>query len=866
MSSSDRVPIPAPLLNSKAVFRHSSRSAPNSSLETFQLGDVLQTTTNVTRRATLSHLNAAPRKISIAIDSLGTVKEAQVWKKNAPTQQLQRPASDDSSNTQLPEIDEESDLAETLEAVTDAISRRSHRTHARQRSWSIRATTRPDESATESQRRHQSVSNRPGQGLPPIATKFPGRSALKRSSSASEHKLPSTPKSAHLDPLSRKSSSTSSNPGDTSLTSTESRSSHAHFPWHKVSWEESKANSEPKSPGHSRRSSFHPGGRLKAGLAATRRVSHAFLHDRKSSIAMLYETAKIRKLQLERSKRFQLIFEYSVYLLLLALIYFVCVGRPLWGGLVWYTYVLFANYLTVSAGLVVVATLSGSYAFAPLFIIFEPDPSPNEENSNTEGASSANDTALVVPCYKSEQLIGATIEAALVAGFPASSIFVIANGNSLTPLDNTEDVCMKYSVNHFWCPVGSKIVAQYVGCYVAKDFPYVLMVDDDCILPPNFPIKSNLMRENPQIGCVGYTIKSVGPNRSRGTLCQQAQDLEYKLSGLQRAFAGKLGSATFGHGAICLWENEFVRKVFQHHPGFSVSEDWFFGHVSRELGKRIVMSTSVFVETETPAAVFIGSGGARGGFGEMTVFSQRFKRWNFFFVNGIYYNFQYIFFSWKLGWWEIGAKIFVFQEIYETLLYLIAPLVLPISFVVQPLFSVYVFVAVYVMYLINSIIFNEVHLRLKKERVGLMMLIFYYMPYKIALTAVNVGSCYWSLWKYAAYFARRHPKIVEDENVVGVVLKLEEGEYKTAGTMGSYGEAPASEGVDPFEWQRSGSFVMTESGSSRPTIRRRRTTVTTLELEVSPYGSTDMGDATQTSYAVTALDQAHVAVRDFAAV
>lgn len=48
----------------------------------------------------------------------------------------------------------------------------------------------------------------------------------------------------------------------------------------------------------------------------------------------------------------------------------------------------------------------------------------------------------------------------------------------------------------------------------------------------------------PNIKCIGYTIKSVGPNGTRGTLCQQAQDLEYKLSGIQRAFFGKIGSAT----------------------------------------------------------------------------------------------------------------------------------------------------------------------------------------------------------------------------------------------------------------------------------------------------------------------------------
>lgn len=144
----------------------------------------------------------------------------------------------------------------------------------------------------------------------------------------------------------------------------------------------------------------------------------------------------------------------------------------------------------------------------------------------------------------------------------------------------------------------------------------------------------------------------------------RAQDLEYKLSGLQRAFAGKVGSATFPHGAISLWDREFFIRTFHDHPGFSVSEDWFFGDSCRSLGGRIIMCTSIFVETETPSAIFWNrKGGSRGGFGEMTVFKQRFMRWNFFFVAGIWYNMAYIFSSWKLGWWEIGAKIFVFQEV-----------------------------------------------------------------------------------------------------------------------------------------------------------------------------------------------------------
>lgn len=410
-----------------------------------------------------------------------------------------------------------------------------------------------------------------------------------------------------------------------------------------------------------------------------------------------------------------------------------------------------------------------------------------EEPIDATKTANVSDTALMIPCYKAANLIGPTLEAATKI-FPPSHIFVVANGmsakqsntsrandiagNSPTPLDNTEEICRPFGVNHIWSPVGSKIVAQFVGCYAAKDFKNVLLIDDDCALPPNFPIVSDRLKGS--VMCMGYTIKSVGPNSSKGTLCQQAQDLEYKISGIQRALAGKIGSATFPHGAISLWDREFLIKTFSKHPGFSVSEDWFFGHVARQLGCRTQMATSVFIETETPDAVFFSSGGERGGFGEMTVFKQRFYRWNFFFVNGMYYNLHYILFSWKLGWWELGAKLFVFQEIYETLLYLATPIVVPVSLAVRPGFFFELMALTFVLYMANAVIFNELHLRRKNEKVPQKCVWLYYMPYKLVLTFVNVASCYYAIYKYATYFATRHPKIIEDDKAVNVVLQLEE--------------------------------------------------------------------------------------------
>lgn len=61
----------------------------------------------------------------------------------------------------------------------------------------------------------------------------------------------------------------------------------------------------------------------------------------------------------------------------------------------------------------------------------------------------------------------------------------------------------------------------------------------------------------------------------------------------------------------------------------------------------------------------------------------------------------YILGSWKLRWWELGAKLFVWQEVYETLLYLLAPFVLPISFIVRPAFCGYLTAATFGLYYVN---------------------------------------------------------------------------------------------------------------------------------------------------------------------
>lgn len=88
----------------------------------------------------------------------------------------------------------------------------------------------------------------------------------------------------------------------------------------------------------------------KASIAVGNTLSKAIPRTRQTSIRNTYENAKLRQKRLQRSKPCQLLFQYTMYLLLLAFVYFVLVGRPLWGGTVWYIYVLFEHHLAFVGG------------------------------------------------------------------------------------------------------------------------------------------------------------------------------------------------------------------------------------------------------------------------------------------------------------------------------------------------------------------------------------------------------------------------------------------------------------------------------------------------------------------------------------
>jgi hypothetical protein len=95
------------------------------------------------------------------------------------------------------------------------------------------------------------------------------------------------------------------------------------------------------------------------------------------------------------------------------------------------------------------------------------------------------------------------------------------------------------------------------------------------------------------------------------------------------------------------------------------------------------------------------------------------------------------------------------------LIYLVRPIIIPVSYIVQPKLAGVITVALMGMYLLAVVFFNAWHLRRKKEMVSWKVIPVYLLR-KTALTFVNTLSVYYSLYSYAAFFSQRHPRVTEN--------------------------------------------------------------------------------------------------------
>lgn len=225
--------------------------------------------------------------------------------------------------------------------------------------------------------------------------------------------------------------------------------------------------------------------------------------------------------------------------------------------------------------------------------------------------------------------------------------------------------------------------------------------------------------------------------------------------------------------AIILWEREALQTLFSTHPGYVISEDWYFGYIAQQAGYRIDFCSQVFVETETPPCLLWDSS-SRGGYGEMTVWKQRFYRWNHFFLFRIVDDTRCLLFNWRLGWRELTAKYECLIEIVDSIMNLLRPFVFVISVYLNAKLTFEYMAILTYLYGTSFGIFNLWHLRNKNEMVTFKVLPVYFFM-KFVLLWFGSASMYYGLLSYITYFSETHPKVVENNEALEAAYNIRLG-------------------------------------------------------------------------------------------
>jgi hypothetical protein len=88
------------------------------------------------------------------------------------------------------------------------------------------------------------------------------------------------------------------------------------------------------------------------------KTSSQTISSEQSHLQEVYEKAKLRGVAIQRKHWVRLLFEYSIYALLVLFVYFVLVGMPLWKGAVWWLYWVVRTKFVITGGYAIIIGLA----------------------------------------------------------------------------------------------------------------------------------------------------------------------------------------------------------------------------------------------------------------------------------------------------------------------------------------------------------------------------------------------------------------------------------------------------------------------------------------------------------------------------
>jgi hypothetical protein len=230
-------------------------------------------------------------------------------------------------------------------------------------------------------------------------------------------------------------------------------------------------------------------------------------------------------------------------------------------------------------------------------------------------------TALIIPCHNSDHGALAKVIQSALSHFRPRDIFIVDNGRSRYPTSQNFRLFIRSQssdINYLWSPIGSKNAAQLVGAMAAKDYEFIMTVDDDVSIPATFCPPIDKLDEVTK--ACAFPLKAIDANGNSPLFLVAWQDCEYKMSGLTKLAESSICGVLYPHGAGWFCEREtLIDLISNYHSIDFIAEDVNTGLSMQKMKKRIAFDATCILETEVPTTIFGGPG--------LNWWNQRYRSW-----------------------------------------------------------------------------------------------------------------------------------------------------------------------------------------------------------------------------------------------
>jgi hypothetical protein len=229
-------------------------------------------------------------------------------------------------------------------------------------------------------------------------------------------------------------------------------------------------------------------------------------------------------------------------------------------------------------------------------------------------------TALVMPCHNSDHEATSKVLKSAFVHFRPQDIFAVDNVRTRHPTSPEFRNFIRSehpAINYIWSPVGSKNAAKLVGAIAAKDYDWIMTMDDDVSISATFRPPIDKMDDITK-GCA-FPLKAVDANGDVPLCLVAWLDFEYRMSGLSKLVESSICGILYPHGAGWFCERDtLIDLISNYHSIDFIAEDVNTGLSMQKMKKRIAFDATCVLETEVPTTV-LGPG--------LNWWNQRYRSW-----------------------------------------------------------------------------------------------------------------------------------------------------------------------------------------------------------------------------------------------